>query len=58
MSFLNEIEPLKQAALADLKAAADLPALDLAKGSYLGSQGKFTALLKVQLGLAHCIFNI
>ncbi len=49
MSFLNEIEPLKQAALAELKAAADLPALDLAKGSYLGSQGKFTALLK-QLG--------
>jgi phenylalanyl-tRNA synthetase alpha chain len=49
MSFLDEIEPLKQAAIADLKGAADLAALEQAKGNYLGAQGKFTALLK-QMG--------
>src|SRR6185436_19876982 len=49
MSFLDEIEPLKQSALAELKAAADLSALEQAKVNYLGSHGKFTALLK-QLG--------
>jgi phenylalanyl-tRNA synthetase alpha chain len=49
MSLLNEIEPLKQAALADLRAAHDLAALDQTKGNYLGPQGKFTALMK-QLG--------
>ncbi len=49
MSLLNEIEPLKLAALADLRGAPDLPALDQAKGNWLGAQGKFTALIK-QLG--------
>ncbi|MDB6065091.1 MAG: phenylalanyl-tRNA synthetase [Pedosphaera sp.] len=49
MSFLDEIEPLKQAAIADLKGAADLAALEQTKGNYLGAQGKFTALLK-QMG--------
>src|SRR3954451_636596 len=49
MSFLNELEPLKQTALADLKAASDLAALEQAKGTYLGANGKFTALMK-QLG--------
>jgi phenylalanyl-tRNA synthetase alpha chain len=49
MSFAEEVESLKQAALADLRAAPDLAALDQAKGKYLGAQGKFTALLK-QLG--------
>ncbi|HTI99186.1 MAG TPA: phenylalanine--tRNA ligase subunit alpha [Dongiaceae bacterium] len=49
MSLLNEIEPLKQAALAELKAAADLAALDQTKGAWVGPQGKFTALMK-QLG--------
>src|SRR5438105_381689 len=49
MSLLNEIEPLKQAALAELTAASDLAALDQAKGSYVGPHGKFTALMK-QLG--------
>lgn len=49
MSLINEIEPLKQAALADLKAAADLPALEQAKGAWVGPHGKFTALMK-QLG--------
>ena len=49
MSLLNEIEPLKQAAVAELKAAQDLAALEHAKGSFLGPQGKFTALMK-QLG--------
>jgi phenylalanyl-tRNA synthetase alpha chain len=48
-SLLQEIEPLKQAALADLRAAADLAALEQTKGNYLGAQGKFTALMK-QLG--------
>ncbi len=49
MSLLNEIEPLKQTALADLKAAPDLAALEQAKGNYLGANGKFTVLMK-QLG--------
>ncbi len=49
MSFLNELEPLKQSAIADLKAAADLAALEQTKGAYLGVSGKFTALMK-QLG--------
>jgi phenylalanyl-tRNA synthetase alpha chain len=51
MSLLNEIEPLKQAALADLQAAADLAALEQAKGQWLGANGKFTALLKQMGGL-------
>jgi len=44
-----EIEPFKLAALAELKAAADLAALEQAKGAWLGPNGKFTALMK-QLG--------
>ncbi|MGP8198168.1 MAG: phenylalanine--tRNA ligase subunit alpha [Limisphaerales bacterium] len=44
-----EIDPLKQAALAELKAAVDLAALEQAKGTWLGPHGKFTALMK-QLG--------
>ena len=49
MSLLNEIEPLKHSALAELKAAADLAALEHAKGAWIGPHGKFTALMK-QLG--------
>ena len=49
MSFLNEIEPLKQAALAELKQAPDLAALEQTKGAWTGPNGKFTALMK-QLG--------
>jgi phenylalanyl-tRNA synthetase alpha chain len=49
MPLLDEIEPLKQAALADLKAAADSPALEQTKGAWIGPNGKFTALMK-QLG--------
>ena len=49
MSFLNEIEPLKQTALAELKGAADLAALEQTKGAWVGPNGKFTALMK-QMG--------
>jgi len=49
MSFLDQIDPLKQAALADLKAASDLAALEQAKGRWIGPQGQFTGLMK-QLG--------
>jgi phenylalanyl-tRNA synthetase alpha chain len=49
MNFLDDIEPLKQSALADFKAAGDLAALEQTKVNYLGTHGKFTALLK-QLG--------
>ena len=49
MTFLDQIEPLKQAALADLAAAPDLAALEQSRVGYLGSNGKFTALMK-QLG--------
>ncbi len=49
MSLLDEIEPLKAEALAELNAAADQAALDQAKGKWLGPQGRFTGLMK-QLG--------
>jgi len=49
MPFLDEIEPLKQSALAALQAAPDLGALEQTRVSYLGSNGKLTSLLK-QLG--------
>ncbi len=49
-AFLDQIEPLKQSALAELRAAPDLAALEQARVNYLGSHGKFTALMK-QLGL-------
>ena len=49
MAFADQIEPLKQAALAELAAAADLAALEQARVNYLGANGQFTALLK-QLG--------
>ena len=49
MPLLDEIEPLKQTALAELKAAPDLAALEQTKGAWIGPNGKFTALMK-QLG--------
>jgi phenylalanyl-tRNA synthetase alpha chain len=49
MSFIAEIEPLKQTALTELKAAPDAAALEQTKGAWLGPNGKFTALMK-QLG--------
>jgi len=50
MSFLEEIEPLKQAAVAELSAAADLAALEQARVHHLGVNGRFTGLMK-QLGV-------
>src|SRR5215475_6486106 len=47
--FLEQIEPLKQSALAELRAAPDLATLEQTRVNYLGSHGKFTALMK-QLG--------
>lgn len=47
--IVEQIEPLKAAALADLLAAGNPAALEEAKGNWLGSHGKFTALMK-QLG--------
>ena len=49
MSLVDDIEGLKEAALAELKAAADLAGLEQAKGAWLGPHGKLTALRK-QLG--------
>jgi phenylalanyl-tRNA synthetase alpha chain len=49
MTFLEEIEPLKQSALAEMRAASDLAALEQARVNFLGTHGKFTALMK-QLG--------
>lgn len=49
MSFLNQIEPLKEEALAALKTAEDLASLDQARIHFLGAHGKLTGLLK-QLG--------
>ena len=47
--FLDQIEPLKQSALTELRLAPDLAALEQARVNYLGSNGRFTALMK-QLG--------
>jgi phenylalanyl-tRNA synthetase alpha chain len=47
--LLDEIELLKQAALADLRAAPDLAALEQARVTHLGAHGKLTGLMK-QLG--------
>jgi len=47
--ILEQIEPLKQSALAELRAAAELATLEHAKGAWIGPHGKFTALMK-QLG--------
>jgi len=47
--LLEEIEPLKQSALAELRAAGDLASLEQARVNFLGSHGKFTVLMK-QLG--------
>ncbi len=49
MSLQNEIESLRQAALAELLAAQSLAALEQTKGNWIGSNGKFTGLMK-QLG--------
>jgi len=49
MPFLDQIEPLKQTALAELKQAPDLAVLEQTKGAWIGANGKFTALMK-QLG--------
>jgi phenylalanyl-tRNA synthetase alpha chain len=48
-NLLEQIEPLKQAGVAELRGAGDLAALEQARVSYLGANGKFTALMK-QLG--------
>ena len=44
--FLEQIEPLKQAALSEFGGAIDLAGLEQARVNYLGSHGKFTALMK------------
>lgn len=46
MSLIERIETVKLAALTDLRAAAELSALDRAKGTFLGPGGQFTMLLR------------
>ncbi len=48
-SLLDQVEPLKAAALAQFQAAGDLASLDLARTTFLGAHGSFTALTR-QLG--------
>ncbi|MDP6794883.1 MAG: phenylalanine--tRNA ligase subunit alpha, partial [Verrucomicrobiota bacterium] len=52
MSFVDEITPLKEAALQALKAADNLAKLDAVRVQYLGTNGQFTGLLKQMGGLA------
>lgn len=47
--LIDQIEPLKQAAAEALRGASDLPALEQAKGAFLGPEGRFTLLLR-QMG--------
>jgi phenylalanyl-tRNA synthetase alpha chain len=49
--MLEQIEPLKQAGLAELRSASDLTALEQARASFLGAHGKLTALMKRLGGL-------
>src|SRR2546428_12065185 len=51
-SLSDQIEPLKQNALVELKATPDLASLEQVKGNYLGAHGKLTALMKQLGGLA------
>lgn len=46
MSLLEQIDSVKQSAIVELQAATDVPALERAKGAYLGAGGRFTALMK------------
>jgi phenylalanyl-tRNA synthetase alpha chain len=48
-ALLEDLQLLKTAALAEFAVASDLAALEQARISFLGSHGKFTALMK-QLG--------
>jgi len=50
--FLEQIDPLKQSALTELRAATDLAGLEQARVNHLGSHGKFTALMKQLSGLS------
>ena len=45
-TLLDRIEAVKQAALTELSAARELPALERAKGAFLGAEGQFTSLMK------------
>ena len=49
MPLQDDINPLKTAALDELRAAGDLAALDQTRINFLGANGRFTALMK-QLG--------
>jgi phenylalanyl-tRNA synthetase alpha chain len=46
MSLIQEIEPLKQAAADELRAADHLTALETVRVQYLGTHGRLTALMK------------
>lgn len=46
MSFIEEVESIKEAALDGLNAAGDLAALEEARVKYLGTKGEFTSLAK------------
>ena len=46
MALIEEIEPIKQTALSEIRAAQDLAALDQVRVQFLGANGKFTALMK------------
>ncbi len=48
-TFLEQVETIRQTALAELGQAADLAALEQARVNHLGANGQFTSLMK-QLG--------
>lgn len=52
MSLLDQIDPLKQAALTAFDSASDLADLDRHRVHFLGANGTFTALLKQVGGLS------
>ena len=51
MAFLDDIASRQTAARAALQSATDLPALEAAKGAWIGPHGQFTALMKELGGL-------
>lgn len=47
--WIAQIDPIKLSALSEMRAASDLTSLDQVRVAYLGTNGKFTALMR-QLG--------
>ena len=57
MSWIDQIDPIKSEALAEIGNASDPASLELARVAYLGSHGTFTAPTEPGTYPYHCIFH-